>query len=39
MTRDQENWIAHRVLREVRDGVDHQAFLVDWALRVTGDLV
>lgn len=39
MTADQENWIAHRVLREVRDGIGHPSFLVDWALRVTGDLV
>lgn len=39
MTRDQENWIAHRVLKEVRDGIDHPGYLVDWALKVTGDLV
>ena len=39
MTRDQENWIAHRVLREVRDGISHPAYLVDWALRTTGGLV
>ena len=39
MTAEQENWIAHRVLREVRDGIDHPAYLVDWALWVTGDLV
>ena len=39
MTRDQENRIANRVLNEVRDGIDHPSYLVDWALRVTGDLV
>ncbi len=39
MTSDQENWIAHRVLKEVRDGIDHPGYLVDWALRVTVDLV
>ena len=35
----EENWIAHRVLKEVRYGIDHPAYLVDWALRKTGDLV
>lgn len=39
MTPQQERWIAHRVLREVRDGINHPAYLVDWALRMTGDLV
>ena len=38
MTAREENWIAHRVLKEVRDGI-HPAYLVDWALRMTGDLV
>lgn len=38
MTAEQEKWIAHRVLREVRDGISHPGYLVDWALRTTGDL-
>ena len=39
MTIEQEKWIAKLVLREVRDGISHPAYLVDWALWVTGDLV
>ena len=39
MNIEQEKWIANSVLREVRDGISHPAYLVDWALRTTGDLV
>lgn len=38
MTAEQKKYIAHRVLREARDGILHPGYLIDWALRTTGDL-
>ena len=38
MTAEQRKAIANRVLREVRDGIRHPDYLIDWALKQTGDL-
>lgn len=38
MSSEQRKAVANRILRETKDGIDHPAYLVNLALKQTGDL-